>query len=195
MTLLDHLATVPDPRRAQGRRHSLPPLLAACLMAVLTGHYGYRPIARFLHHNASALRQHLPFSSHALPSHVTVRDVLQRLDLGALAAALRAWAAERLPDQELLAIDAKAIRSTVTGHDSAAQDFAALVSAYGAESGLVAAVRPYRNGHASEVGTTQALIADLADSLDLTGKTLSLDALHCTKKRSASSAGRERTTS
>ena len=100
---------------------------------------------------------------------VTVRDVLQRLDLGALAAALRAWAAERLPDQELLAIDAKAIRSTVTGHDSAAQDFAALVSAYGAESGLVAAVRPYRNGHASEVGTTQALIADLADSLDLTG--------------------------
>ena len=164
-------------------------------MAMLSGHHGYRPIGRFLRANADELRAHLDFGRHALPSFVTVRAVLQALDFEALATAFRSWAAERLPDGEVLAIDAKAVRSTVSDHDGAAQDFAALVSAYGVHSGIAVTATAYRNGQTSEVAAAQSLIADLASALDLSGVTVTLDALHCTKKRSAASARPAVTTS
>ena len=195
MTLLDALATVPDPRRAQGRRYPLPPLLAAVVMAMLSGHHGYRPIGRFLRANADALREHLDFGRHALPSFVTVRAVLQALDFEALSAAFRAWATERSPDDEVLAVDAKAVRSTVSEHGGAAQDFVALVSAYGVRSGVVVSATRYDNGATSEVHAAQTLISDLARVLDLTGTTVTLDALHAVKKRSATSATPAATTS
>lgn len=195
MTLLDALATVPDPRRGQGRRYPLPPLLAAVVMAMLSGHHGYRPIGRFLRHNADDLRAHLDFGRAALPSFVTVRAVLQALDFEALSAAFRAWAAERLPDGEVLAVDAKAVRSTVSDHDSAAQDFVAVVSAFGVRSGLAVSATRYDNASTSEVHAAQDLIADLAAALDLTGMTVTLDALHAVKKRSAVSETPVATTS
>jgi hypothetical protein len=187
MTLLDHLATVPDPRRPQGLRHPLAAILGGAIMAMMSGNHGYRPISRFLRDNADALRNHLGFARHALPSHVTVRAVLQALDFDVLSAAFRAWAAERIPGDEILAIDAKAIRSTVVGQGTAQQDFVALVSAYGIRSGVVASATRYQNGQTSEVAAAQDLIADLADALDLKGVTVTLDALHCTKKHSAAS--------
>lgn len=188
MTLLDYLATVPDPRRPQGLRHPLAAILGGAIMAMVSGHHGYRPISRFLRDNAAALRRHLGFARHALPSHVTVRAVLQAVDPDALSTAFRAWATERLPDGEVLAVDAKAIRSTFSGYGGAQQDFVALVSAYGVRSGLVASATAYRNGGTSEIAAAQDLIADLAAALDLTGATVTLDALHCTKKLSAPSA-------
>ena len=187
MTLLDHLATVPDPRRPQGRRYPLPQMLAMVLMAMMSGHHGYRPTERFIHDNADDLRRLLGWPRQAMPSNVTLRAVLQAIDFEALSAAFRAWAAERLPDDEVLALDAKAIRSTVSDPDSAEQDFVALVSAYGVRSGIVAATTRYRHKRTSEVAAAQELIADLAAALDLTGKTVTLDALHAVKKPSPAS--------
>lgn len=185
MTLLDHLARVPDPRSRHGRRYPLPPLLAGAIMALLCGHAGYRPIARFFAANLEELRRHAGWpADRPPPSNVTVRAVLRALDFAALSAQFRAWAAARLPDDEILAVDAKAVRSTVTDHDSAEQDFLALVSAYGAASGLTAAAVAYGHKTRSEVHAARGLIAELAAGLDLSGKTVTLDALHCTKKRS-----------
>jgi len=188
VTLLDHLATVPDPRRAQGRRYPLPALLAMTIMAMMSGHYGYRPTERFIRDNADPLRRLLGWPRQAMPSNVSLRAVLQALDFDALTAAFRAWAAERLPAGEILAVDAKAVRSTVTAHGGPQQDFVALVSAYGVRSGIVVAATRYQNGQTSEVSAAQDLIADLAGALDLTGVTVTLDALHAVKKRSAVSA-------
>ncbi len=157
------------------------------IMAMMSGHYGYRPTERFIRDNADPLRRLLDWPRHAMPSNVSLRAVLQALDFEALSAAFRAWAAERLPAGEILAVDAKAVRSTVTGHDGPGQDFVALVSAYGVRSGLVVSATRYQNGQTSEVAAAQDLIADLAQALDLTGTTVTLDALHCTKKRSVTS--------
>jgi hypothetical protein len=177
-------------------------------MATLAGHEGYRPTERFLRNNEPQLRKLLPFSPHQLPSYVTLRAIFEALDFQALAQALRDWAAARLPEQELLAIDGKAIASTVTEHDTSAQDFAALVSAYGVSSGIVAAMEPYRNAQESEIVAVQRLIESLASVLVepdeagqsagkslLAGKTLTFDALHAQKKPSASSTQPEATTS
>ena len=202
VTLLDHLATVPDPRRAQGRRYPLPGLLAMAIMAVLSGHHGYRPTERFIRDNADALRRLLDWPRQAMPSNVSLRAVLQAVDFDALASAFRAWATERMPNGEVLAVDAKAVRSTVTGHEGHEQDFVALVSAYGVRSGIVVTATRYHNGQTSpphlggvEVAAAQDLIADLASALDLTGVTVTLDALHAVKKRSATSGPLAGTTS
>lgn len=112
---------------------------------------------------------------------------MQAVDFEALTAAFRAWAAGKLPDDEILAVDGKAVRSTVTDHDGPGQDFVALVSAYGVHSGIVASATRFDNGKQSEIAAAQALIADLAEALDLTGVTVTLDALHAVKKRSATS--------
>ena len=122
MTLLDAPAAAPAPRRAQGRRYPLPPLLAAVATAMLSGHRGHRPIGRCPRADADDLRVHLDSGRDALPAFVTARAVLQALDSEALADALRAWAAERLPDDGVLAVDAKAVRSTVSDHDPTASD-------------------------------------------------------------------------
>lgn len=184
MTLLQHLATVPDPRRGQGRRYPLPQMLAMTIMAMMSGHHGYRPTERFVHDNADALRRLLDWPRQAMPSNVTLRAVLQAVDFDALTAAFRAWAVARLPEGEVLAVDAKAVRSTVTGDGTAEQDFVALVSAYGVRSGVVVSATRYHNGDTSEIAAAQDLIADLAGALDLTGVTVTLDALHAVKKRS-----------
>lgn len=162
-------------------------MLAMTIMAMMSGHHGYRPTERFIHDNADALRRLLDWPREAMPSNVTLRAVLQAIDFDALASAFRAWAVERLPEGELLAIDAKAIRSTYSGQGTAQQDFAALVSAYGAQSGLVVSVTRYHNGETSEIAAAQDLITDLASALDLTGITVTLDALHAVKKHSAAS--------
>ena len=43
--LPDFFADIPDPRRAQGRRHSLPTVLAIAAGAVLCGMRGYKAVA------------------------------------------------------------------------------------------------------------------------------------------------------
>jgi hypothetical protein len=43
--LPDFFATIPDPRRAQGRRHPLPSVLAIATAATLCGMRGYKAIA------------------------------------------------------------------------------------------------------------------------------------------------------
>jgi len=162
-------------------------MLAMTIMAIMSGHHGYRPTERFVHDNADALRRLLDWPRQTMPSNVTLRAVLQAVDFGALTAAFRAWAVARLPDGEVLAVDAKAVRSTVTGDGTFEQDFVALVSAYGVRSGVVVSATRYHNGDTSEIAAAQDLIADLAGALDLTGVTVTLDALHAVKKRSATS--------
>lgn len=174
------------------------------IMAMMSGHHGYRPTERFIRDNATALRRLLDWPRKAMPSNVSIRAILQAVDFEALAAAFRAWSADKLPDQEVVAIDGKAIRSTVTDAHGAGQDFAALVSAYGVHSGVVVSATCYRNGDTSEITAARDLIADLAAALGLggdapetalSGVTVTLDALHAGKKLSAPSATPAATTS
>ena len=168
------------------------------IMAMMTGHHGYRPTERFVRDNATALRRLLDWPRKAMPSNVSIRAVLQAVDFEALAAAFRAWTADKLPDDEILAIDGKAIRSTVTDAHGAAQNFAALVSAYGVRSGIVVSATRYYNGDTSEVAAAKDLIADVAAALGLdglSGVTVTLDALHAGKKLSVPSATPVATTS
>ena len=182
-TLVEYLAQVPDFRRREGRRYPLPTLLVMIIMAILSGQYGYREIARFLKANRDELVAHLGLKRKRMPSHVTIRTVLMKLDFEALNKAFEHWAQTHLQvaSGDWVSVDAKAIGSTVTDYDNAYQDFVSLVSAFAQEQGTVLAMARYHNKDTSEVPLTRTLITTMVEALDLEGVVFTLDALHCKK--------------
>lgn len=187
LTLVDHLANVPDFRRREGRRYPLPALLVMIIMSIMSGRFGYREIARFLQANQKELVKRLGLKRKQMPSHVTIRTVLMDLDFDALNEAFRAWVQThvQLCEGAWIAVDAKAIRSTVSNYGNSYQDFVCLVSAFAHRQGIVLGSERYNNKETSEQAVTQALIPELIEALGLQGVVFTLDAYHCTKKRCA----------
>jgi hypothetical protein len=134
-TLPDFFNDIPDPRRAQGRRHRLPVVLGIAAAAVLCGMRGYKAIAGWAEDLRPKARERFgcrrKHGRYLVPSESIIRDVLVRVDPAQLDRALRQWnAAFGLKDQSLAidgktmcnAIDAQGQQThimSVVGHDSA----------------------------------------------------------------------------
>jgi hypothetical protein len=177
ISLLTCLREVPDFRRAQGRRYPLAETLCMVVMSMMSGQCAYREIGRFLSHNQQELISCLGLSRRQLPSHVTIRQVLTHVDFQALAAAFRRWAAGQ--GRRTLSLDGKSLRSTVSEHESARQNFVVLVSAFCQQTGLIEEVECFENARQSEI----ASVRELLDRMQQRGLLLTLDALHCQKKQ------------
>jgi hypothetical protein len=94
ISLLQALATVPDPRHRRGRRHSLQSILFLTLGAIVAGARSYAAIADW----AAAGEQQVRVC--ADPPHAsTFRRLLSRLDPVALQAALTGWVLTRRAGQ------------------------------------------------------------------------------------------------
>lgn len=110
-------AGVPDPRRAQGRRHPLPVVLAIAARAVLCGARGYQAIAAWAQDLGLAARARFRcryrHGSYEVPSRTRIRDVLTRVDPEALDRALQGWNAQMAADEEGLALDGKTMRNAL----------------------------------------------------------------------------------
>lgn len=177
-TLIEVFSSIPDPRRAEGKRTSLPQILCMVTISAMAGHTGYRPVADFCKSNAEVLCKELGLR-HGVPSHVTFRQVLQQLDGEALSEAFNEWACADLEDGEAVSGDGKALRSTVSDKHGSSQDFQAVVSLFSQERGLVSCVGQYRN---KEKGRGEvSVVKELIEGLKGKGLLISLDALH-TKK-------------
>ena len=96
-------AAIPDPRRAQGRRHPLPTVLAIATAAVLCGARGYKAIAQWaedLGQKARArFRCRYRNGRYEVPSRTRIRDVLIRVDPLLLDRALQGWNAQYAEDR------------------------------------------------------------------------------------------------
>ena len=110
-SLPEFFADIPDPRRGQGRRHPLPAVLAIAAGATLCGMRGYKAIslwARDLGQKARArFRCRYRNPRYTVPSCSVIREVLTRVDPGALDRALQSWNAQHAAADEGLAIDGK----------------------------------------------------------------------------------------
>jgi hypothetical protein len=100
--LLAHLAGVPDPRAARGRRHPLLAILGLAAAAVLAGARSIAAIAEWAADAPQPVRAALSARHHApghftVPAEATIRRTLAHLDADALAAAVGAWLADREP--------------------------------------------------------------------------------------------------
>lgn len=132
--LPDFFKQIPDPRRAQGRRHRIEVVLAIAAAASLCGMRGYKAIADWaqaLSPNARArFRCRYRHRQYIVPSESIIRDVLMRVNPTDLDAALQGWNAVHGIADESLAIDGKTMCNaiddqgrqahimSVIGHDS-----------------------------------------------------------------------------
>ena len=178
--LLEVLADVPDPRRAQGQLYKLPHVLLFAILAIVTGCNSYRGIVTFVDLRRRRLNAAFGLDWRRAPAHTAVRYILQGLDPAGVEAAFRRHAAllqaaRATPGQGSIALDGKTLRGSFDRFNdrSAAQ----VLSAFAPDTALVLAHLDIAE-KSNEIPAVQVLLAELG----VTGGTLvTLDALHCQK--------------
>jgi len=110
-SLPDFFIDIPDPRRAQGRRHPLTAVLAIACGAILCGMRGYKAIADWAQSLGPKARERFHCrrinGRYLVPSESIIRDVLIRIDPADLDRALRRWNQAYGQHDTTLAIDGK----------------------------------------------------------------------------------------
>lgn len=169
MSLLSHLAQVPDFRRQNRNfRHKLLDILAISVLAVLSGADDFVEIADFGRQKAPLLRRYLSLEN-GLPSHDTIERVFQQLDATRFSACFQAWMQEVAPtgSYEQVCLDGKTLRGT---RATALH----VVSAVATASGLSLAQQA-TDGKGQELAALPQVLA----LLDVQGALVSVDALGC----------------
>ncbi len=178
--LLDVLADVPDPRRAEGKLYKLPHVLLFSILAVVTGCNSYRGIVTFIDVHRRRLNVAFGLNWRRAPAHTAIRYILQGLDPAGVEAAFRRHAAllqaaRSTPGQGSIALDGKTLRGSFDGfHDRTA---AQVLSAFATDTALVLAHIDIAE-KSNEIPAAQTLLAELGVAR---GAIVTLDALHCQK--------------
>ena len=108
---------IDDPRHRQGRRHTLPTVLALATAATLCGMRGYKAISEWVDDLSPKVLQRFRVrrrdGQYRPPSLSAMRSLLIRVDPAQLDAALRSWHEAHGPGDSALAIDGKTIRGAI----------------------------------------------------------------------------------
>ena len=135
-TLPDFFNDIPDPRRAQGRRHRLAVVLAIAAGAILCGMRGYKAIAGWAEDLGAQARERFGCrrqqGRYLVPSESIIRDVLIRVDPVLLDRALQQWNAAFGQQDHSLAIDGKTMCNAIDEHGQQTH----IMSAVGHETAL-----------------------------------------------------------
>ena len=115
--LPSYFKDIADPRRAQGRRHPLPVVLAIAAGATLCGMDGYKAMAGWARDLGVKARERfgcrMERRQPLVPSQSIIRDVLVRVEPDALDRALGRWNADYGQVDQSLAIDGKTMCNAV----------------------------------------------------------------------------------
>lgn len=176
-----YFSEIEDKRRGAGRRYVQAQLLTAIVIAIMGGAKGFRDIDRFLRNNIDDLKQYLTWERDATPSHEKIRTFIASLDFEQVNRAFCLWVNEHadVKQGDWVALDGKAMRSTLQDVHTPFQHFASMVSAFTHERNLVIDQQSYtQNKEQHEHG----IVMQIIERLENKGLILTLDALHCQKK-------------
>jgi predicted transposase YbfD/YdcC len=173
VALLEHFASVPDPRIERHRWHELSDILVIAVCAVLSGAESYPAIEDFGSEREGWLSQFLELPA-GIPSHDTFHRVLRLLDPVELQSCFLRWmqAVAEVTDGEVVAIDGKALRRSF-GKGTAKRAIH-MVSAWATANGVVLGQRKV-DTKSNEITAIPALLALLA----LKGCIVTIDAMGC----------------
>ena len=183
--LLAAFATIPDPRRRQGTRFSLPALLALAVAALLANHLSVLAIAEWGAAQSEEVLRRLGFPQGTAPHQSTLQRLFKRLDPTPLSHALtRAFAAPHAPGPPIrgshgVAVDGKAQRGRLAADPSAGSIHA--LSAFCHEQGLVLAQEPITST-AAKAEAELTVAPRLIHRVDWPGRVLTGDALFCQRQ-------------
>ncbi len=181
MNLLEAIKLVPDHRKNRGIRHPLWLVLTIILLGSCTGYWGYKPLVEFTKNHQKTLIKLLALPPDIrFPSDSTFRNIIQALDFEILAVLFNVWCKQTLSidEGELMAMDGKGIKSTLTGGNSSYQNFVTMVSVYSHHHGWVVRHQVMENKQKSELEVVEELVQELSGKKVV----ITLDALHCQKK-------------
>jgi predicted transposase YbfD/YdcC len=179
--LLDLLAEVPDPRRAQGKLYSLPHVLLFSIFAIVTGCNSSRGIVTFIDVHRRKLNEAFGLTWRRAPAHTAIRYILQRLDPASVEASFRRHAAllqaaRATSGQGSIALDGKTLRGSFDHYRDRAA--AQVLSAFATDTALVLAHIDIPE-KSNEIPAAQKLLTELGLAA---GAIVTMDALHCQKK-------------
>lgn len=176
--LLAYLRQIPDPRGAQGRRHSLSAMLAAVVCSILCGARGYAAIAQWLGAHPPEVWHLLGFTRRP-PKWKAFRDLLIKLDPSLLEDALRRWIGSVLPDTSLegelqvVSLDGKTLCGTLAAHGRSVH----LLSLFDHQTGCILSQMPVP-GDTNEAKAALKIL----HSVVLRGKVVTGDAMFCQRE-------------
>jgi hypothetical protein len=108
---------IPDPRRAQGRRHPLSVVLGIAAGATLCGMRGYKAIAEWADALGRPARERFgcrrESGRYVVPSESIIRDCLIRVEPGTLDRALNLWNQAWGQQDKALALDGKTMKNAL----------------------------------------------------------------------------------
>ena len=162
-----------DRRCDRGRNHSLLDLIFLALTATICGAQGWADVERFARSKLDWFRRflHLPYG---VPSHDTFGRVFARLDTAEFLTAMHAWAdafAGSLRGQGI-AIDGKSLRGSFD--QAAGQSPFHLITAFACDLRIC-----LRQMTVAEKSNEIPAVPELLKMLELSGATVTLDAMHC----------------
>lgn len=173
VALLDHFATLPDPRIERHRWHKLSDILVIAVCAVLCGAESYPAIEDFGQEREEWLRQFLELPE-GIPSHDTFNRVFRLLDPVQFQTCFLRWmqAVAEVTAGEVVAIDGKALRRSIA--KGTAKRAIHMVSAWATANGVVLGQRKV-NTKSNEI----TAIPQLLELLTLKGCIVTIDAMGC----------------
>ncbi len=190
LEFLNVLSQVPYPRRAQGKKWKLGPVLLATILAILSGATSYRKVHRFIETHRERLNEAFGFGWKTAPAYSAIRTILHGLEPADMERVFRAHAAELSgtePGEDVeplavVAIDGKTLRHSFDAFND--RQAAHVLSAFAVDDALIL-------GHlqvdekSNEIPAAQSMIEALA----LEGRLFTLDAMHCQKNLSGGPQG------
>jgi predicted transposase YbfD/YdcC len=173
-TLLDHFATIDDPRDVRRIAHPLAEVLLLVVCGTMADCDDYDHIAAWGDAHLDFLQRHLPYEN-GVPGGRWLTILMNRINPALFSAAFTAWVCETWPERpEFVAIDGKTSRRSHDRADGAAPLH--LVSAFATTSRLVLGQEAVPD-KAGEVTAIPVLLARLAENNGLRGALVSIDAI------------------
>jgi hypothetical protein len=114
-SLMELLATIPDPRKPRGRIHPLTAVLSFAVVAVLAGAKSLEAMAQFGRDHGVGFAHALGFRRKKTPAKSTLCEIFRAIDRDAFEAALAAWAQGRPADGDAIALDGKTLKGSRDG--------------------------------------------------------------------------------
>ena len=180
--LLSLLGRIRDPRRAEGKLYQLPHVLLFSIFAIVSGANSYRGVQTYLRAHRGALNRAFKIKWKRAPAHTAIRYILQGLDAADVERAFREHSAnlDFAPDGAeacVIAFDGKTLKGSFDNfNDAKAKQ---VLSAFAVDTALVLAHIEI-DEKSNEIPAVQKLLQEL----DVAGRIVTCDAMHCQKKLS-----------
>lgn len=180
-SLMQKLQSVRDYRADKGKRYPLWIMLLIAIVGVMSGCQGYKALEEFGIRHYQKLCEVLELNLERMPSDTTLRRMFNRVSFQQLTEKFNAWATEQFEPQigEWVAVDGKSLKGTVQDSWQSCQNFVSVVSVYSHRQRVILAQQSFQNKVQSEIQVVEQLLAELK----LKHVVVSMDALHCQKKR------------